>query len=101
MFFPQDDLVTSGSLYADQAEQIKREQMDLEEKMTRDLAQQRAQQTALIKEKLAQRKREQLKKLREQQEMEKAKVNVWIALNVTHSSDLCYLPCHVTLDLDR
>ena len=76
MFFPQDDLVTSGSLYADQAEQIKREQMDLEEKMTRDLAQQRAQQTALIKEKLAQRKREQLKKLREQQEMEKAKVNV-------------------------
>ena len=48
--------------------------MDLEEKMTRDLAQQRAQQTALIKEKLAQRKREQLKKLREQQEMEKAKV---------------------------
>ena len=48
--------------------------MELEEKMTRDLAQQRAQQTALIKEKLAQRKREQLKKLREQQEMEKAKV---------------------------
>lgn len=74
--FHQDDLVTSGSLYADQAEQIKREQMELEEKMTRDLAQQRAQQTALIKEKLAQRKREQLKKLREQQEMEKAKVNV-------------------------
>lgn len=76
MFFHQDDLVTSGSLYADQAEQIKREQMELEEKMTRDLAHQRAQQTALIKEKLAQRKREQLKKLREQQEMEKAKVNV-------------------------
>ena len=49
--------------------------MELEEKMSRDLAQQRAQQTALIKEKLAQRKREQMKKLREQQEMEKAKVN--------------------------
>lgn len=71
----QDDLVTSGSLYADQAEQIKREQMELEEKMSRDLAQQRAQQTALIKEKLAQRKKEKMKQLREQQEMEKAKVH--------------------------
>ena len=50
--------------------------MELEEKMSRNLAQQRAQQTALIKEKLAQRKREQMKKLREQQEMEKAKVNL-------------------------
>ena len=70
----QDDLVTSGSLYADQAEQIKREQMELEEKMSRDLAQQRAQQTALLKEKLAQRKRERMKKLKEQQELEKAKV---------------------------
>lgn len=50
--------------------------MELEEKMSRDLAQQRAQQTALIKEKLALRKREQMKKLREQQEMEKAKVNL-------------------------
>lgn len=84
--FHQDDLVTSGSLYADQAEQIKREQMELEEKMSRDLAQQRAQQTALIKEKLAQRKREQMKKLREQQEMEKAKVNLWISPCVTQIS---------------
>lgn len=71
----QDDLVASGSLYADQADQIKREQMELEEKMSRDLAQQQARQTALIREKLAQRKKERLKKLREQQEMEKAKVN--------------------------
>lgn len=69
-----DDLVASGSLYADQAQQIKREQMELEEKMSRDLAQQQGRQTALIKEKVAQRKRERLKKLREQQEVEKAKV---------------------------
>lgn len=68
--------MASGSLYADQAEQIKREQMELEEKMSRELAQQRAQQTALIKEKLTQRKRERMKKLREQQEIEKAKVNL-------------------------
>ena len=59
--------------------------------MSRDLAQQRAQQTALIKEKLAQRKREQLKKLREQQEMEKAKVNLWIPPHVTHTRGLRYL----------
>ena len=92
MFFPQDDLVTSGSLYADQAEQIKREQMDLEEKMTRDLAQQRAQQTALIKEKLAQRKREQLKKLREQQEMEKAKVTCeFCYMSSTQAASVTYL----------
>lgn len=43
--------------------------------MSRDLAQQQARQTALIREKLAQRKKERLKELREQQEMEKAKVN--------------------------
>lgn len=55
--------------------------MELEEKMSRDLAQQQAQQTALIREKLAQRKKERLKKLREQQEMEKAKVN-WALLEM-------------------
>ena len=48
--------------------------MELEEKMSRELAQQRAQQTALLKEKLAQRKKERMRKLREQQELEKAKV---------------------------
>ena len=48
--------------------------MELEEKMSRDLAQQRAQQTALLKEKLAQRKRERMRKLKEQQQLEKAKV---------------------------
>ena len=69
-------MVTSGSLHADQAEQVKREQMELEEKMSRELAQQRAQQTALIKDKLAQRKRERMRKLKEQQELEKAKVKV-------------------------
>ena len=63
--------------------------MELEEKMSRDLAQQRAQQTALIKEKLAQRKREQMKKLREQQEMEKAKVNLWISPHVTYTQAVC------------
>ena len=70
--------MASGSLYADQAEQIKREQMEIEEKLSRELAQQRAQQEALVKEKLAQRKREQMKKLREQQEIEKAKVKLFI-----------------------
>ena len=49
--------------------------MELEEKMSRELAQQRAQQTALLKEKLAQRRKEGMKKLREQQELEKAKVS--------------------------
>ena len=73
--------------------------MELEEKMSRDLAQQRAQQTALIKEKLAQRKREQMKKLREQQEIEKAKVNLTIQPRVTLRSGLCYVPCHATIDL--
>lgn len=68
-----DDLVTAGSLYADQAEQIKREQMELEEKMSRELAHQRAQQAALIKDKLAQRKKERMRKLKEQQELQKAK----------------------------
>ena len=63
--------------------------MELEEKMSRDLAQQRARQTALIKEKLAQRKREQMKKLREQQEMEKAKVNLWVSEHVTHTQVVC------------
>ena len=48
--------------------------MELEEKMSRELAQQRAQQIALLKEKLAQRRKEKMKKLREQQELEKAKV---------------------------
>lgn len=49
--------------------------MELEEKMSRELAQQRAQQTALLKEKLAQRRKERMKKLRKQQELEKAKVS--------------------------
>ena len=43
--------------------------------MSRELAQQRAQQTALLKEKLAQRRKERMKKLRKQQELEKAKVS--------------------------
>ena len=78
----QDDLVSSGSLYADQAEQIKREQMEMEEKMSRELAQQRAQQTALLMEKLAQRKKERMRKLKEQQELEKAKVTNLTAVDV-------------------
>ena len=49
--------------------------MELEEKMSRELEQQRAQQSALLKEKLAQRKKERMRKLKEQQELEKAKVN--------------------------
>ena len=77
----QDDLVSSGSLYADQAEQIKREQMEMEEKMSRELAQQRAQQTALLMEKLAQRKKERMRKLKEQQELEKAKVTKLTAVD--------------------
>ena len=115
--------MASGSLYADQAEQIKREQMELEEKMSRDLAQQRAQQTALLKEKLAQRKKERLKKLREQQEIEKAKVNcdatqtLLVLLFLSRksycwSSDtcmsrdaqakcVCSLSCHVSLIVDQ
>lgn len=84
--------MASGSLYADQAEQIKREQMELEEKMSRELAQQRAQQTALIKEKLAQRKRERMKKLREQQEIEKAKVILLISSRDGHAICLCFTP---------
>lgn len=80
--------MASGSLYADQAEQIKREQMEIEEKLSRELAQQRAQQETLIKEKLAQRKRERMKKLREQQEIEKAKVK----LPVLFRDRLVFLP---------
>ena len=52
--------------------------MELEEKMSRELAHQRAQQTALIKDKLAQRKKERMRKLKEQQELQKAKVTFTI-----------------------
>ena len=71
--------------------------MELEEKMSRELAQQRAQQAALIKEKLAQRKRERMKKLREQQEIEKAKVNSAIPQRDAHTSSLCLSTCNATL----
>ena len=52
--------------------------MELEEKMSRELAHQRAQQAALIKDKLAQRKKERMRKLKEQQELQKAKVTFTI-----------------------
>lgn len=46
--------------------------------MSRELAHQRAQQAALIKDKLAQRKKERMRKLKEQQELQKAKVTITI-----------------------
>ena len=46
--------------------------------MSRELAHQRAQQAALIKDKLAQRKKERMRKLKEQQELQKAKVTFTI-----------------------
>lgn len=49
--------------------------MDLEERLSRDLAQRKALQMSLLKEKLANRKKEKMRKLRERQEAEKAKVN--------------------------
>lgn len=52
--------------------------MELEEKMSRELAHQRALQAALIKDKLAQRKKERMRKLKEQQELQKAKVTFTI-----------------------
>lgn len=70
----KDDLVASGSLDPDKAEQLKKEQMDVEEKLSRDLAQKKALQVSLLKAKFASRKKDRLKNLRETQEAEKAKV---------------------------
>ena len=64
--------------------------MELEEKMSRELAHQRAQQAALIKDKLAKRKKERMRKLKEQQELEKAKVlfTIWtLQLRKIHPSE--------------
>ena len=67
--------MTSGSLSSDQAEEIIREQLEMEEKLARDLARQREMQLSLMKSRLAQRKKEQMRKLKEQQQIDKAKVS--------------------------
>ena len=66
--------MASGTLNAADAEELKNEQLQAEEKLGRELAQRRALQVSLMKGKLAQRKKEKLKKLREAQQAEKARV---------------------------
>lgn len=48
--------------------------MDVEEKLSRDLAQRKALQVSMLKAKFASRKKDKMKKLREKQEAEKAQV---------------------------
>lgn len=48
--------------------------MSAEEKLARDLAQRKALQMSLMKAKLAKKKKDRLKKLRQEEESEKAKV---------------------------
>jgi len=50
--------------------------MNVEEKLSRDLAQRKALQVSMLKAKFATRKKEKMKKLREKQEAEKAKVEL-------------------------
>lgn len=48
--------------------------MNVEEKLSRDLGQRKALQVSMLKAKFARRKKEKMKKLRDKEEAEKAKV---------------------------
>ena len=67
-------LVENGSLYADQAQDLINQELEKNEKLEQDMEHKKAAQMASFQEKLAQRKEERLRKLHEQQEIEKAQV---------------------------
>ena len=69
-------LIDNGSLYADVAQDLLNKELEMNERMERDMERKKNDQLNSFQEKLNKRKEERLRKLREQQEVEKAKVRV-------------------------
>lgn len=67
-----DMLVDNGALYADQAQELMNRELELNEKLEREMELKKAEQMVSFNEKLAKRKADRLKKLKEKQELEKA-----------------------------
>lgn len=67
-------MIDNGSLYADVAQDMLNKELEMNERMERDMERKKNEQLNSFQEKLNKRKEERLRKLREQQEVEKAKV---------------------------
>ena len=76
IFFLQENLGGTGSISTAEAEEYLREHMKLEGELERQRQENKEMQIAAVKEKLEQRKKERLRKLKEKQELERAQVRL-------------------------
>ena len=67
-------LTDNGSLYAEVAQDLLNKELEANEEMEKRMERKRAEQLSSFQDKLNKRKEERLRKLREQQEIEKAQV---------------------------
>lgn len=82
-------LVDNGSLYADEAQEMLNKELEMKEKLERDMEMKKNAQMAAFQDRLAKRKEERLRKLKEQQEIEKAQVIIYYTQNILlYSSSL-------------
>ena len=73
LFF-QENLSGSGAISSAEAEEYLREHMKIEGDLERQRQEKKEMQIAAVKEKLEQRKKERMRKLKEKQELERAQV---------------------------
>ena len=67
-------MVENGTLYADQAQLLINKELEKNERLEKEMEMTKAQQMAAFHDKLAKRKEERMRRLKEKQELEKAQV---------------------------
>ena len=73
-YFIQENLGGSGAIRSEEAEEYLREHMKMEGDLERQRQEKKEMQIAAVKERLEQRKKERMRKLKEKQELERAQV---------------------------
>ena len=73
-YFIQENLGGSGAIHSEEAEEYLREHMKMEGDLERQRQEKKEMQIAAVKERLEQRKKERMRKLKEKQELERAQV---------------------------
>lgn len=73
-------LVDNGAIYADEAQKLLNQELEMNEKLERKAEMKKAAQMAAFQDRLAKRKEERLRKLKEQQEVEKAQVSLVVSI---------------------
>lgn len=74
--FTQENLGGSGAISSEEAEEYLREHMKMEGDLERQRQEKKEMQIAAVKERLEQRKKERMRKLKEKQDLERAQVRL-------------------------